>query len=111
VTHSLPNYGVADHVAVIAIAVATLQAGDFAVLREARRKALYNVSDESFSDYLAYTQIMIGMLNRLDLYKEYRSHSRRRRVPELWAIRKAKRRPSFPQRARNGWGTPRPCGL
>ena len=74
VADSLPIYGVADHVAFIASAVATLQGGDFAVIREARRKALYNVSDESFSDYLAYTQIMIGMLNRRDLYKEYRSH-------------------------------------
>lgn len=74
VADTLPIYGVADHVAFIMSAVATLQAGDFGTIREARRKALYNVSDESFSEYLAYTQIMIGMLNRLDLYKEYRSH-------------------------------------
>jgi len=43
-------------------------------LREARRKALYNVSDESLSEYLAYTQLMIRLLNRLDLYKDYRAH-------------------------------------
>jgi hypothetical protein len=35
---------------------------------------LYNVSDESLTEYLAYTQIMIGMLNHLDLFKEYRQH-------------------------------------
>ena len=74
VTESLPIYGVADHTAFLTSAVATLQAGDFATIREARRQALYNVSDESFSEYLAYTQIMIGILNRLDLFKEYRSH-------------------------------------
>jgi len=32
------------------------------------------VSDESLDEYLAFTQIMIWMLNRLDLYKEYRAH-------------------------------------
>jgi len=74
VAESLPIYGVADHTAFLTSAVATLQPADFATIREARRKALYNVSDESFSEYLAYTQIMIGMLNRLDLFKEYRSH-------------------------------------
>jgi len=74
VAESLPIYGVADHSAFLTSAMATLQEGDFATIREARRKALYNVSDESFSEYLAYTQIMIGMLNRLDLYQEYRSH-------------------------------------
>jgi len=74
VADGLPIYGVADHVAFMTSAAATLQAGDFETIREARRKALYDVSDESFSEYLAYTQIMIGMLNRLDLYKEYRSH-------------------------------------
>ena len=55
-------------------AVATLKAEDFETLREARRKSLVNVSDESLSEYLAFTQVMIGLLNRLDLYKDYRSH-------------------------------------
>ena len=32
------------------------------------------VSDESLAEYLAYTQILIGMLNRLDLFKDYRTH-------------------------------------
>ena len=44
------------------------------VMREARRKALYNISDESLSEYLAYTQVMIRLMNRLDLYKDYRAH-------------------------------------
>ena len=33
-----------------------------------------DASDEALAEYLAYTQIMIGMLNRLDLYKDYRAH-------------------------------------
>jgi hypothetical protein len=73
VADGLPLYGIADHTAFINSAVATLQPGDFDTIREARRKALYNVSDESLAEYLAYTQIMIGMLNRLDLFRDYRA--------------------------------------
>jgi hypothetical protein len=74
VADGLPIYGVADHSAFVNSAVATLQPGDFDTIREARRKSLFNVSDEALAEYLAYTQIMIGMLNRLDLYKDYRAH-------------------------------------
>jgi hypothetical protein len=74
VADGLPIYGVADHTTFINSAVATLQPGDFDTIREARRKSLFNVSDEALAEYLAYTQIMIGMLNRLDLYKDYRAH-------------------------------------
>jgi hypothetical protein len=74
VADSLPIYGVTDHTAFITSAVATLKPEDFPTIREARRKSLYNVSDESLAEYLAYTQIMIGMLNHLDLYKDYRQH-------------------------------------
>ena len=74
VADGLPIYGIADHTAFINSAVATLQPPDFDIIREARRKSLYNVSDESLAEYLAYTQILIGMLNRLDLFKDYRTH-------------------------------------
>jgi hypothetical protein len=74
VADSLPIYGVTDHTAFQTSAVATLKPEDFATIREARRKSLYNISDESLAEYLAYTQIMIGMLNHLDLFKEYRQH-------------------------------------
>ena len=69
-----PIYGIANHTAFMNSAVATLQAGDFELLRTARRKALFNVSDQSLEEYLAFTQVMIGLINRLDLYKEFRSH-------------------------------------
>ena len=73
VAESEPIYGIADRNAFIASAIATLKPEDFVTIREARRKSLFNVSDESLSEYLAFTQVMIGLLNRLDLYKEYRS--------------------------------------
>jgi hypothetical protein len=72
VANGLPIYGIADHTAFLNSAILTLQAGDFETIREARRKSLYDVSDESLAEYLAYTQIMIGMLNHLDLFKDYR---------------------------------------
>ena len=74
VADSLPIYGIADHTSFLSSAILTLQPADFETIREARRKSLYNVSDESLAEYLAYTQIMIGMLNHLDLFKDYRQH-------------------------------------
>lgn len=74
VADSLPIYGITDHTAFQASAIATLKPEDFPTIREARRKSLYDVSDESLAEYLAYTQIMIGMLNHLDLFKGYRQH-------------------------------------
>jgi hypothetical protein len=69
-----PIYGIANHTAFMNSAVATLQPGDCELLRTARRKVLFNVSDPSLEEYLAFTQVMIGLINRLDLYKEFRSH-------------------------------------
>ena len=74
VAESEPVYGIADHTAFQNAAVATLKAEDLETIRQARRRSLFNVSDESLSEYLAYTQIMIRMLNHLDLYKDYRAH-------------------------------------
>lgn len=73
VADGMPIYGIADHTAFIHSAIATLQPADFDTIREARRKSIYNISDESLSEYLAYTQIMLGMLNRLDLFRDYRT--------------------------------------
>ncbi len=67
-----PIYGIANHTAFINSAIATLQPDDFDKVREARRKSLYDVSDESLEEYLAFTRVMLGLVNRLDLYKEYR---------------------------------------
>jgi hypothetical protein len=69
-----PIYGIANHTSFINSAIATLQPEDFDKIREARRKSLYDVSDESLDEYLAFTRVMLGLVNRLDLYKEYRQH-------------------------------------
>jgi hypothetical protein len=69
-----PIYGIANHTAFMDSAIATLQSEDFETLRVARRKAIYDISDESLAEYLAFTQVMIGLMNRLDLFKEYRTH-------------------------------------
>lgn len=74
VADSFPIYGLADHTAFISSAIATLKPDDFSTIRDARRKSLYNVSDEGLNEYLSYTHILIGLLNRLDLFKEYRLH-------------------------------------
>ncbi len=74
ITEGQPIYGIANHTAFMNSSVATLQPGNFELLRTARRKALFNVSDQSLEEYLAFTQVMIGLINRLDLYKEFRSH-------------------------------------
>ncbi len=69
-----PIYGIANHTAFIDSAIATLKAEDFDTLREGRRRSLYDVSDESLEEYLAFTRVMIGLINRLDLFGEYRAH-------------------------------------
>jgi hypothetical protein len=69
-----PIYGIANHTAFINSAIATLQPEDFDKIREARHKSLYDVSDESLDEYLAFTRVMLGLINRLDLFKEYRQH-------------------------------------
>ena len=74
VADSEPIYGIANHTAFINSAVTTLQPEDFNTLQVARRKALLNVSGESLEEYLAFTQLMIRLINKLDLYKPYRAH-------------------------------------
>ena len=73
VADSEPIYGIAGHTTFLNSAVATLLPEDFKALQDARRKALFNVSDESLEEYLAFTQLMIRLINKLDLYKDYRA--------------------------------------
>jgi len=69
-----PVVGIADDEPFIRSAIAVLSAADLDAVREARRAALLSVSDESLNEYAAYTRVILGMINRLDLYKEYRVH-------------------------------------
>jgi hypothetical protein len=74
VEESAPIMEISDHTAFMKSAVATLTATDLDVLREARRKAIHSISDETLDEYFAYTQVILGIINRLDLYREYRTH-------------------------------------
>ncbi len=69
-----PVVGIADDEPFLRSAIATLSAADLETVREARRAALISVSDESLYEYAAYTRVILGVINRLDLYKEYRVH-------------------------------------
>ncbi len=74
VADSEPIYGIADHTAFINSAVATLLPEDFNTLQDARRKSIFNISEQTLEEYLAFTQMMIRLINKLDLYKSYRTH-------------------------------------
>ena len=52
-------------------AILTLTEVDLPFLREERRKQV-RMSDEAFYEWAAYTRIIEGVINRLDLYREYR---------------------------------------
>jgi hypothetical protein len=55
-------------------AIALLQEEDFPVLRDARRKSIYGLSDEALHEYFALSRVLLGVINRLDLYKDMREH-------------------------------------
>jgi hypothetical protein len=75
----IPDYdadfpGVAGDDELTEAAATTLLAEDLPVLREARRRSINGVSDEALYEYFALTAILREVVNRLDLYKEYRKH-------------------------------------
>ncbi len=74
VEESPPFFGVAGADRFIESAVATLTEADLPAIREARRKSMQSISDEALGEYFAYSHIIRGVINRLDLYKEYRVH-------------------------------------
>ena len=69
-----PVVGIANDEPFARSAIATLSAADLETVREARRAALLSVSEETLYEYAAYTRVILGVINRLDLYKEYRVH-------------------------------------
>ncbi len=69
-----PVLGIADDEPFIRSAIVTLGAADLDSVRQVRRVSLMTVSDEALYEYAAYTRIILGVINRLDLYKEFRVH-------------------------------------
>ncbi len=55
-------------------AIATLTEEDIPVLRQARRRSITGVSDEALYEYFALTKILLGLVNRYELYKQFRIH-------------------------------------
>jgi hypothetical protein len=75
----IPNFGgdlwgVAGDKEFAQSAIALLQEEDLPVLREARRKSIYGLSDEALHEYYALSLVLLCVINRLDLYKEVREH-------------------------------------
>ena len=64
--------GVADNEPFLSSAMATLTEADLDALCEARRKAIAGVSDEAIYEYMALSQILLGVIDRLELYREFR---------------------------------------
>jgi hypothetical protein len=67
-------WGVAGDKEFAQSAIALLQEEDLPVLRDARRKSIYGLSDEALHEYFALSRVLLGVINRLDLYKEVREH-------------------------------------
>ena len=69
-----PFFSIAGYKRFEKSAIATLTADDLSVVREARRKAVEGVSDETLYECFAHTRIILGLIYRLDLYREFRKH-------------------------------------
>jgi hypothetical protein len=74
VQESPPFFGVSGTERFIESAIANLNEADLPVIREARRRSIEGISDEVLGEYFAYSHIIKGVINRLDLYREYRVH-------------------------------------
>ena len=74
IENSPPFTEIEDHERFIESAIANLTEADLPLLRDARRKSLHGLSDESLGEYFAFSRVILGVINRLDLYKDYRVH-------------------------------------
>ncbi len=57
-----------------ASAYSALTPEDLPLLREVRRKSMRGVSDEALYEYFSVSRLILGVINRYDLSKEYRVH-------------------------------------
>jgi hypothetical protein len=70
-----------------ASAIATLTAGDLEEIREARRRSM-SLTAAAIYDYFALTKIMLGVINRLDLFRDARIHPAANAAPAGTASKK-----------------------
>src|SRR3954453_19986017 len=71
-----PFTDISSYDSVIDSGVLTLRADDLDEVRHIRVRAIHSLSDESLGEYFAYTKMIVGVINRLNLYSEYRSNSK-----------------------------------
>src|ERR1700756_2379776 len=74
IEESPPFLEIEDHERFIESAIANLTEADLPLVHEARRKSLHGLSDEALGEYFAFSRVILGVVNHLDLYKEYRVH-------------------------------------
>jgi len=73
----IPKYGAdfwgfASDKDLMASAILRLEASDLDTLRDARRRSITGISDEALGEYFALSSIMLGVINRLDLFRALR---------------------------------------
>jgi hypothetical protein len=76
----IPNYddkfpGVADNRKFMSGALGTLTKEDVELIRAARQKSITGVSDEALDEYIALSQILLGTIERLNLFPDARGIS------------------------------------
>ncbi len=73
IEESEPFFGISGAKRFEESAIQTLTEEDLNELREDRRKSVTGASDEALYEYFAYTRIILGVINRLNLYNEWRA--------------------------------------
>jgi hypothetical protein len=73
----IPKYGAnfsgfASDEELVASGIRSLEARDLDSLRDARRRSITGISDEALGEYFAITEVIVGVVNRLDLYRNLR---------------------------------------
>jgi hypothetical protein len=65
-------WGFASDKELTASGVRYLEARDLDSLRAARRRSITGISDEALAEYFAITEVLVGVINRLDLSRDLR---------------------------------------
>ncbi|MFC1475343.1 hypothetical protein ACFLQG_01720 [Candidatus Zixiibacteriota bacterium] len=68
---AVPDFSISSDPAFKQSAIHMLMGNDMELVREARRKCLYHLSDERLYDYYSYSGILNGIIYRLKLYQNY----------------------------------------
>ena len=71
-TYGADFWGFASDKELVASGIHSLEAGDLDSLRNARRRSITGISDEALGEYFAITEVIVGVINRLDLYRDLR---------------------------------------